>query len=111
MSQVVDKIKSITGRTTKSFKSNKYVKKLRSREEIKQTVKSLVAKVKSMNSVEAIRSTASELRSRLTGEDGILRHFKSKKAFYELLVPHQDKYQSMMIRLGLQKKVAKVEQT
>ena len=34
VSQVIDKIKSVTKRATKTFKSNKHVKKLRSREEI-----------------------------------------------------------------------------
>ena len=63
------------------------MKKLRSREEMTQTVKQLVSRVKELNSVEAIKTAASQVRSRLTGEEGILRHFKSKKAFLQLLEP------------------------
>merc|ERR1712228_327511 len=87
VNQFVDKIRSISGRASKTFKANKYVKKLRSREEMSKTVKALVTQVKELNSVEAIRKAASELRVRLTGEDGVLRHFKSRKAFFKLLEP------------------------
>ena len=87
VSQVIDKIKSVTKRATKTFKSNKYAKKLRSREEIAQSVKQLVSRVKELNSVEALKNAGKEIRNRLIGENSILRHFKSKQAFLKLLEP------------------------
>ena len=50
-------------------------------------MKSLVSRVKEINSVEALRTAVRDIKARLTGEDSILRHFKSRKAFLKLLEP------------------------
>ena len=61
VSQFFDRISSVTSKAKKAFKSNKYTKKVRSKEAISQSVRELVSKVKDLNSMDAIKASFSSI--------------------------------------------------
>ena len=79
----------MTSKAKKAFKSNKYTKKIRSKEAISQSVKELVSKVKDLNSLEAIKKSFSSIAQRLRGDKSFLKNFRSKTDFFKLLEPLQ----------------------
>lgn len=70
----------------------------RSRNRVHQVVNQAVAKVKSLNSIEAIKSTARELGQKI--KDGeVLKYFKSTKEFVKLLKPIQRRYRELVRKM------------
>ena len=58
----------------------------RSRDRVHRVVSKVVAKVKTLTSVEAVKSAAKELGQKI--KDGeVLKYFKSRKEFVKLLEP------------------------
>ena len=77
----------MTRRVKNTFKSNKYTKKIRSKEAISQSVKEMVQKVRDLSSVEAIKASINSIASRLREDKNVFKHFRSKMDFYKLLKP------------------------
>ena len=70
----------------------------RSRNRVHQVVNQAVAKVKSLNSIEAIKTTARELGQKI--KDGeVLKYFKSTKEFVKLLEPIQRRYRELVRKM------------